>query len=198
MQPLSSQETPPIEEHAADRARSKGAAFSRSLERGLMILSSFSEARIVLGIADLARPVELNKSTTYRYVATLPKLGYLQQDPDTRKYSLGTKVIDLGFAALNSMELTQVAARHLQALSDETAYSASMAVLDGPDIVHVGRRRSQRGGGLAFDLNLHVGTKLPPGVLLDELAPVAVTIRQGALRWRSQQQLSRSSMALLS
>lgn len=161
-----------------------------------MILSSFSEARIVLGIADLARPSEL-KSTTCRYVATLAKLGYLQQDPDTRKYSLGTKVIDLGFAAL-TMELTQVAARHLQALSDETGYSASMAVLDGPDIVYVGRSRSQRGGGLAFDLDLHVGTKLPPEVLLDELAPVAVTIRQGALRWRSQLQLSRSSMALSS
>lgn len=161
MQPLSSPEPPPAEEHAAGCARSEGAAFSQSLERGLMILSSFSEARIVLGIADLARSLELNKSTTYRYVATLAKLGYLQQDPYTRKYSLGTKVIDLGFAALNSMELTQVAARHLQALSDETGYSASMAILDGPDIVYVDRRRSQRGGGLALDLDLHVGTKLP-------------------------------------
>ncbi|MEU7852574.1 IclR family transcriptional regulator [Nonomuraea sp. NPDC049141] len=135
---------------------------SQSLERGLLILSTFSEARPILGIADLARSAGLNKSTTYRYVATLAKLGYVQQDPETKKYSLGPRVVDLGFAAINSMEITRVAARHLQALSDETGYAASMAVLDGPDIVYVERRRSGRGGGgFAVDLNLHVGSRLP-------------------------------------
>jgi IclR family pca regulon transcriptional regulator len=136
-------------------------AFSQSLERGLMILSAFSETGPVLGIADLARAVGLNRSTAHRYVATLAKLGYLQQDPDTRKYSLGPRVIDLGFAALSSMEMTRVAAQYLQALADETGYAASMAVLDGPDIVYVDRRRSRRNIGLAVDLNLHVGSRLP-------------------------------------
>jgi IclR family pca regulon transcriptional regulator len=135
--------------------------FSQSLERGLLILSSFSETRPLLGIADLARAVELNKSTTYRYVATLAKLGYLQQDPDTKKYSLGPRVVDLGFAAINSMEITRVAGRYLQELSDETGYTVSMAVLDGPDIVYVDRRRSGRASNFAMGLNLHVGSRLP-------------------------------------
>jgi IclR family pca regulon transcriptional regulator len=136
-------------------------AYSQSLERGLLILSSFSEARPTLGIADLAREVGLNKSTTHRYVATLAKLGYVQQDPDTKKYSLGPRVVDLGFAAINSMEITRVAAQHLQALSDETGYTVSMAVLDGPDIVYVDRRRSGRASSFAMGLNLHVGSRLP-------------------------------------
>ncbi len=137
------------------------AGYSQSLERGLLILSSFSETRPLLGIADLARSVELNKSTTHRYVATLAKLGYLQQDPETRKYTLGPRVVDLGFAAINSMEVTRVAGRHLQALSDETGYTVSMAVLDGPDIVYVDRRRSGRASNFAMGLNLHVGSRLP-------------------------------------
>jgi IclR family pca regulon transcriptional regulator len=136
-------------------------SLSQSLERGLLILSTFSEARPVLGIADLARAAGLNKSTTYRYVATLAKLGYVQQDPETRKYSLGPRVVDLGLAAINSMEITRVAARPLQALSDETGYASSMAVLDGPDIVYVERRRSGRAGGFGVDLHLHVGSRLP-------------------------------------
>jgi IclR family pca regulon transcriptional regulator len=136
-------------------------AFSQSLARGLLVLSAFSETRPVLGIADVAREVGLNKSTTYRYVATLAKLDYLQQDPDTKKYSLGSRVVDLGFAAINSMELTRIAARHLQALSDETGYTVSMAVLDGTDIVYVDRRRSGRGVAFGMDLNLHIGSRLP-------------------------------------
>ncbi|GIE91954.1 IclR family transcriptional regulator [Actinoplanes regularis] len=136
-------------------------ALSQSLERGLLILSAFADGGLLLGIADLARSVGLNRSTAYRYVATLAKLGYVQQDPDTRKYSLGPRVIDLGFAALASMEVTRVAMRHLQALSDETGCAASMAVLDGQDIVYVERCRSRRAGTMSMDLNLHVGSRLP-------------------------------------
>ncbi|HET8560507.1 MAG TPA: IclR family transcriptional regulator [Marmoricola sp.] len=137
------------------------AGHSVSLERGLSILSAFSSARPVLGIADLARAAGLTKSTTHRYVATLVRLDYVQQDPETRKYYLGPRVIDLGFAAIDSMELTRVAAPALQALADETGYTVSMAVCDGPDIVYVDRRRSGRRTSLAMDLNLHVGSRLP-------------------------------------
>lgn len=137
------------------------AGFSQSLERGLAILSAFVEAGPVLGVADLGRMTGLGRSTTHRYVATLARLGYVQQDPDTRKYSLGPRVIDLGFAALSSMEMNRIAARHLQDLADETGFAASMAVLDGPDIVYVERRRSRRAAGLVVDVNLHVGSRLP-------------------------------------
>jgi IclR family pca regulon transcriptional regulator len=131
------------------------------LERGLTILASFTESRPVLGIAELGRAVGLNKSTTYRYVATLAKLGYLQQDPDTKRYSLGPRVLDLGFAAINSMEITRVAGHHLQELSDETGYTVSMAVLEGPDIVYVDRRRSGRASSFAMGLHLNIGSRLP-------------------------------------
>jgi IclR family pca regulon transcriptional regulator len=142
-------------------APESSASFSVSLERGLSILSAFSGSRPVLGIADLARAVGLTKSTTHRYVATLVKLEYLHQDPETRKYHLGPRVVDLGFAAIDSMELTRVAAPSLQALADETGYTASMALCDGPDIVYVDRRRSGRRTPLTIDLNLHIGSRLP-------------------------------------
>lgn len=149
------------DDEGAERLDAGPAAFSQSLERGLMILSAFGETGPLLGISDLARAVGLNRSTTHRYVATLAKLGYVQQDQDTRKYSLGPRVIDLGFAALSSMEMTRVAAKPLQALADETGFAASMAVLDGPDIVYVERRRSRSATGLVMDVNLHVGSRLP-------------------------------------
>ena len=150
----------PETDHEPD-ARGSTPAGSQSLERGLMILSTFTESQPVLGIADLARAVQLNKSTTYRYVSTLAKLNFLQQDPDTKKYSLGARVIDLGAAAINSMEITRIAGRHLQALADDTGYTVSMAVLDGTDIVYVDRRRSRRSINPGMDLNLHVGSRLP-------------------------------------
>ncbi|WP_233526242.1 IclR family transcriptional regulator [Actinomadura spongiicola] len=136
-------------------------SFSASLERGLRVLSAFTGERSVLGVADLARAVGLNKSTTHRYVATLTRLEYLQQDPETRKYLLGPRAMSLGFAAIDSMELTRLAGPPLQALADETGFTASMGLSDGPDVVYVDRRRSGRRSALAVDLNLHVGSRLP-------------------------------------
>jgi IclR family pca regulon transcriptional regulator len=134
---------------------------SQSLKRGLAILSSFTTARPLLGVSELAREVGLNRSTTHRYVATLAALGYLEQDAATRRYRLGPGVVNLGFSALSSMDLREVAAPHLQRLSDETGHTVNMAVLDGVDIVYIDRCRSSRQGQREIDLNLHVGSRLP-------------------------------------
>ena len=148
------------------RARDKGLAasdgtYSQSLERGLAILSSFRSARPLLGVSELAREIGLSRSTAHRYVATLAALGYLDQDRLTRRYRLGPRVLDLGFSAINSMELREVSVPHLQRLSDETGHTVNMAILDGSDIVYVERVRSSRQGQREIDLNLHVGSRLP-------------------------------------
>ena len=134
-------------------------AGSQSLERGLAILSSFQSAQPLLGVSDLSRVVGLSRSTTHRYVATLAALGYLQQDADTRKYRLGPRVLDLGFSAINSMELRHISAPHLRGLSDATGHTVNMAVLDGSDIVYIERCRAA--GPREIELNLHVGSRLP-------------------------------------
>ena len=137
------------------------AGYSQSLERGLAILASFTPTRPLLGVSELAREVRLSRSTAHRYVATLTDLGYLQQDPTTRKYRLGSRVLDLGFSAINSMELRQIAAPHLQELSDATGHTVNMAILEGVDIVYVERCRSTQRGQREIDLDLHVGSRLP-------------------------------------
>jgi IclR family pca regulon transcriptional regulator len=134
---------------------------SQSLERGLSILSSFKSARPLLGVSELAREIGLSRSTTHRYVATLAALGYLEQDQLTRRYRLGPRVLDLGFSAINSMELREISVPHLQRLSDETGHTVNMAILDGADVVYVERCRSSRQGQREIDLNLHVGSRLP-------------------------------------
>src|SRR5207248_2119483 len=160
-----------------------GGAYSQSLERGLAVLSAFRSGRPQLGVSELGRELGLSRSTTHRYVATLAALGYLQQDPATKKYRLGPRVLDLGFSAINSMELREVAAPHLRQLSDETGYTVNMAILDDLDIVYVERCRSSRAGQREIDLNLHVGARLPAyctslgKVLLAFLAADEQTVR---------------------
>ncbi|MGP0102246.1 MAG: helix-turn-helix domain-containing protein [Solirubrobacteraceae bacterium] len=61
---------------------------SRSLLSGLLVLSCFPADGGYLGIAELARTLGMNTSTTHRYVTTLLAVGLLERDPATRRYRL--------------------------------------------------------------------------------------------------------------
>lgn len=58
--------------------------FSKSLEKGLKILSLFSRASPSLTQTEIARLLGMNMTSTYRYINTLMKLGYLEKDPATK------------------------------------------------------------------------------------------------------------------
>ena len=135
--------------------------WSQSLERGLAILSAFGSDRATIGVSELSRDLGLSRSTTHRYIATLTALGYLLQDPETKRYRLGPRVLDLGFAAINSMDIRELSVPHLQALSDVTGFTVNLAILDGADVVYIERCRTSRSGQRQIDLNLHVGSRLP-------------------------------------
>lgn len=59
---------------------------SRSLLSGLLVLSCFPADGGYLGIAELARMLDMNTSTTHRYVTTLLAVGLIERDPATRRY----------------------------------------------------------------------------------------------------------------
>lgn len=139
------------------RSKSSNLSASTSLQRGLAILSAFGGHRQPLGISDLAGLVKMTPSTVHRYVRTLTALGYLQQDPATKKYRLDFKVVDLGLAVINSLDVRDVARPYLHELGQTTGLTVNMAVLDGPDIVYIERIH----GRLSIDLNLHVGSRQP-------------------------------------
>lgn len=120
--------------------------YSHSLERGLAILNVFTPERPELGIADIASELQMSRSTTHRYVATLAALGYLEQDP-SRKYRLAMRVTDLGMAALASTGLPHHARPHISDLSQRTGGTVSLGVLDGPEVVYLEQVHSYRQRG---------------------------------------------------
>jgi hypothetical protein len=61
---------------------------SRSLLAGLLMLASFPTDGSYLGNAEIARLLDMNPSTTHRYVSTLVAVGLLERDPTTRRYRL--------------------------------------------------------------------------------------------------------------
>jgi len=132
--------------------------YVRSLGRGLAILGLFTAARPVLGVAEIANLLGLTPATTHRYVTTLLELGYLERNR-SRKYQLSLRVLDLGRAALGATPLPVYARPVLEQLRT-TGYTASLGVLDGADVLLIGRAASTRRGSRLIP-NSAIGTRLP-------------------------------------
>lgn len=127
----------------------------QSLERGLAVLKAFSAEQPELTLSEVARQCDLTRSAARRFLLTLVDLGYV--GIDGRNFYLRSQVLELGYTYLASLQLPEVARRHLVALSDEVARSSSVAVLAGDDVVYVVRIAAKR----ILAAGIGVGTRLP-------------------------------------
>ena len=135
----------------------KGRYFISSLERGLAVLSTFSRERPYLTLSDLAQANKMTLGTATRYVVTLKELGYLTQDPLTKRYGLTSKVLSMGFTLLSSMDLRSRALPHMIKATEELNITTACAILEGTDIVYIERSRSTN----VVNLDLTTGSRLP-------------------------------------
>ncbi len=128
-----------------------------ALARGLEILSLFTSERPSLNLTEIVTVTQLTKSKVFRMVSTLELLGYLERDPETRYYHPGLKVLQLGFTALNSLELAQIAQPYLKSLSDACGETTNMSIRDGTEIIYIARNVTQQ----IISVNLQRGSRLP-------------------------------------
>jgi DNA-binding IclR family transcriptional regulator len=85
--------------------------FSKSLEKGLSILSLFNRETPVLTQSQIAKTLALNMTSTYRYINTLVELGYLEKNAKTKEIRPALLSMVLG---TNLMRATD----HLEMIKD--------------------------------------------------------------------------------
>lgn len=131
--------------------------FVNSLARGISILNTFSSNRPILSPTELAAANNLTLPTCARYISTLRDLGYIVQDPITKKCTLTPKILSLGFPFLKNMDLRARLLPYMVGITTELNVTSQCAMLDGEEIVFLDRVRSKE----VVNLDLTVGSRLP-------------------------------------
>lgn len=108
-----------------------------AVQRALAVLDALADADSELGTNELARRTGLNASTVSRLLATLVAGGLVEHVPETGRYRLGLRFLQLGNLVLSRLDLRQVAHRHLRALVEETGETATLSAPGDRDAVTV-------------------------------------------------------------
>ncbi|NYH80980.1 IclR family pca regulon transcriptional regulator [Actinopolyspora biskrensis] len=127
----------------------------QSLARGLMVIRAFDETRPEMTLSEVARTTGLSRASTRRFLHTLVQLGYVWTDG--RLFALTPRVLELGFSYLSSLSLPEIAQPHLERLTAQVHESVSVSVLDGDEIVYVGRVPTSR----IMTVAINIGTRFP-------------------------------------
>jgi IclR family transcriptional regulator, acetate operon repressor len=107
----------------------------QSAERVLALLKTFDDTRTELGVAEIARALDVHKSTASRLAAALERAGFLARAG--QRYRLGVEVIRLGTVALRSFDLVATMQPAMEKLSQRTGETVNLAVPDGTDVLNV-------------------------------------------------------------
>ena len=109
----------------------------QSVERAVGILELFGPDRPFLGITEMAELMGLGKTTVHGLVKTLCGLGMLQKDPDSSKYQLGLKLLELGHVSAGNLEVNQKSAGLVQSLAARTGFTCRVGLWSQSSILVV-------------------------------------------------------------
>lgn len=142
---------------AAAASGSNDRQFVTALARGLEILRCFSARQPELGTTEIAGLTGLPQPTVWRLCHTLLKAGYLASARTGDKLRIGVGVLSLGYEAIGTINIGDLAQREMQIVADDFQAAVSLAIPDRLDMVIV--KRAQSNSRLV--VNLHVGSRLP-------------------------------------
>lgn len=126
--------------------------FVTALARGLRVIEVFSAEAPELTLSEVAQRSALSPATARRALFTLMQLGYVAMHG--KRFLLLPKVLSLGSAFLSSMNIRDIAQPPLQEIADRFKDSASMAILDGDNVMYIAHvpnnRRIRYNGSVGY------------------------------------------------
>lgn len=141
----------------ASKAQAKVADkdFLATFARGLDVIKSFDAKSPSMTLTELSKKNGLSRASARRFLLTLEKLGYVASVD--KQFRLTAKILDLGYAYLSSLNLTEVITPFIERVAHRLNESCSATVLEGTEVVYIARipRRD------LIPISLQIGARLP-------------------------------------
>jgi len=118
-------------------ARGSGRWLLATVSKALDVLELFSDTTRDLSLTEIAELAELPKSSTFRYLATLKSREYLQRDPETERYQLGPKLMQLGAIAARRVDVQRIALPLMRELRETSGETVNLVIPGGNELVYL-------------------------------------------------------------
>jgi IclR family acetate operon transcriptional repressor len=108
----------------------------KTVEKTLFLLELLADQNLPLSLTRIGQLSNLSISTVYRLLNTLCRSGFVERDKLTGHYKLGIKAFLIGNAALQKVELRQVALPHLTQLAKTCNNSVYLSIFSQQNVFY--------------------------------------------------------------
>ncbi len=130
-----------------------------AVDRAVRMLNELRSGKEGKRISDLARDLDIPKSSAFQIAVTLVHHGLLECDDDTRRYRLGQGLRHLAGARQGRADLPLLAAFHLEKLAAETGLTALLGVPSSSGTVLAAKADSPEPLGIGAPLGYRLHRK---------------------------------------
>jgi DNA-binding IclR family transcriptional regulator len=116
-------------------------ALVQSVDRAVSVLELLA-THGELGITEIAREMEVHKSTVSRLVSVLESRGLVEQLSERGKYAIGFGIVRLAGAVAGRMDLAKLGHPVCHALAEELGETVNIAVADDGAAINVSQERA--------------------------------------------------------
>lgn len=100
----------------------------QSIEVGNELLVVLADALQPVTLKELAAKAKMSAPKAHRYLVSYSRLGLVEQEADSGRYTLGGFALRLGLAALGRLDAVTVAARVMRDLAQEIDQTVAVAI----------------------------------------------------------------------
>lgn len=109
----------------------------KSLQKALRILNCFTAQQPELGVTEISNMLDLQKSTVYNILATFEQEGFTEQDPVTKKYRLGLRLLHLSNVVRSGLGLRRVALPIMEKAMRQFEETVHLAIEQDGQVVYI-------------------------------------------------------------
>ncbi|MBQ0895720.1 IclR family transcriptional regulator [Micromonospora sp. U56] len=120
----------------------EGFAPVKSAGRTLEVLEELAASPQRRSLVDLARALDIPKSSLHGILRTLVKRGWVESDLTGTRFGLGIRALQVGAAYLTADDTTALLGTVLDDLSRQFGETVHLGRLDGPHVVYLAKRES--------------------------------------------------------
>lgn len=130
-------------------------------DRAIDVLLLFDDSSPVLSAVEVARRLNMSRSTTYRYLQSLRSCDLLEEDDEHGGFRLGPRVFELARVARKGLGLSEIALPVMHELGEQVDEAVLLTRRSGDQVVCVERVESSHPIRLSYErghlLPLHAG-----------------------------------------
>jgi len=128
----------------------------KSVSKALLIMEELDKTG-ELSIGDLSERLFMDKATVHRLVNTMKDAGYVNQNPDNKKYSNSLKLLAMGNRVMEKSGVKHIARPYVEELAEKTGETINLGIRVGNKIIYVDKLESSS----TIKVGLGIGVSVP-------------------------------------